>query len=67
MGRQRSVDDAGEGLKDNFETRCEICGATLAAAEISEARELGRAFLCSLHAAELLPAEEQADEEGPGA
>jgi len=47
-------------LEDNFEQRCEVCGAELTAQELHEGRELGRPFLCSVHAAEELPAEEQA-------
>ncbi len=59
--------DAGKHLLEHdpgdFGTRCEICGASLTEAEISEAREGGRSFLCGLHAAELLPAEELSTEE----
>jgi hypothetical protein len=42
-----------EGL---LETACEVCGAPLTASEIHGAREAGRPFLCSVHAAEELPA-----------
>jgi hypothetical protein len=43
-------------LDDLLETRCEVCGAALTAIEIHAAREAGRPFLCSVHAAEELPA-----------
>ena len=52
-----------EALEDNFARRCEICGASLTEAEITEAREGARPFVCGLHAAELLPAEELSLEE----
>ena len=55
--------DIDEPLEDNFGTRCEICGATLTAAEIAEAREAATAFVCGLHAAELLPADELAQQD----
>ena len=41
---------------DLLETKCEACGAPLTTVEIHEAREAGRPFLCSVHAAEELPA-----------
>ena len=42
--------------------RCEECGATLTAAEIQSAIDLGRRPLCSVHAAEEVPvAEEEAE------
>ncbi len=50
--------DVDQPLEDNFGTRCEVCGASLTDAEIVEAREAGRPFVCGLHAAEMLPAEE---------
>ena len=52
------VAELDEPLEDNFASRCEVCGAALTEAEIAEAREAGRSFVCGLHAAELLPAEE---------
>jgi hypothetical protein len=39
-----------------------VCGARLTEPEIEAAREAGGPFLCSVHAAELLPAEETAGE-----
>jgi hypothetical protein len=54
------VADLDEPPDDNFGTRCEICGATLTQAEIAEVREAGSPFVCGLHAAELLPAEDLA-------
>ena len=52
--------DLDEPSDDNFGTRCEVCGTTLTQAEIAEAREAGSPFVCGLHAAELLPAEDLA-------
>lgn len=43
------------GVEDNLEQRCEVCGASLTLAEIGEAREHGRPFVCAVHAAEELP------------
>jgi hypothetical protein len=43
-------------IDELFEANCEVCGAELTAVEIDEAREAGRPFLCSVHAAEELPA-----------
>jgi hypothetical protein len=45
-------------LEDSFERRCQDCGAPLTEAEILTARETGGPFLCSVHSAESLPAEE---------
>jgi hypothetical protein len=61
------VADPDEALQDNFGSRCEVCGASLTHAEIAEAREAGRPFVCGLHAAELLPAEELAQREDDAA
>ncbi len=55
--------DVERGLDENFETRCEVCGAALTVAEIEVARERGRPFACAIHAAELLPADELAQED----
>jgi hypothetical protein len=49
-------------LDDTLERKCTICGARLTALEIEAAREAGGPFLCSVHAAEELPAEDIADE-----
>lgn len=49
-------------LKEPFEARCEICGSELTQPEIHVAREANGPFLCSLHAAEELPAQ---DDEAP--
>lgn len=53
------------GVDDNLECRCELCGATLTAIEIAEAREHGRPFVCSVHAAEELPAVPDDDPQEP--
>jgi len=49
-------------LEGNFGRRCEVCGTRLTSAEIEDAREHGRPFLCSVHAAEGIPADELASE-----
>ncbi len=41
-------------VDDNLARSCEVCGATLTAAEIETSREGGHPFLCSVHAAEQL-------------
>jgi hypothetical protein len=51
-------------LDENFGRTCEVCGARLTEQEIHDAREFGRPFLCSAHAAEDVPAEDLAHEEG---
>ena len=45
-------------LEDTLEHACAVCGARLTRQEILESRESGGPFLCSVHAAEELPAEE---------
>ena len=47
-------------LEDTLERNCAVCGAQLTKQEIIESRESGGPFLCSVHAAEELPAEEAA-------
>ena len=46
-----------------IERTCAECGAALTEEEIRAALEAGGTYLCSVHAAELLPAEEEADSE----
>jgi hypothetical protein len=48
-----------------IERTCTECGAKLTEEEIRAALEAGETYLCSVHAAELVPAEEQAEAE-PG-
>ena len=43
-------------LEDNLEQTCTVCGARLTDLEIEAAREAGGPFLCSVDAAEELPA-----------
>jgi hypothetical protein len=43
-------------LDDTLEQSCTVCGARLTKLEIDAAREQGGPFLCSVHAAEELPA-----------
>ena len=45
-------------LEDTLEQTCTVCGARLTGPEIEAAREAGGPFLCSVHAAEQLPAGE---------
>lgn len=51
-----------QAVEDNVARTCEVCGAALTEQEIKDARDLERPFLCSVHAAEELPAEERAGE-----
>ena len=44
-------------LEETLERSCVVCGARLTTKEIQEARETGGPFLCTVHAAEELPAE----------
>ena len=48
-----------------IERTCAECGAKLTDEEIRAALEAGQAYLCSVHAAELVPAEEQAELDEP--
>jgi hypothetical protein len=50
-------------LEDTLEKTCTVCGAQLTQPEIEAAREAGGPFLCSVHAAETLPAEEMTSDE----
>jgi len=54
-------------IDDTLEQRCTVCGAELTPQEIETAREAGGPFLCSVHAAEALPADEIAADEGDAA
>jgi hypothetical protein len=49
-------------LEDTLEKTCTVCGARLTRGEIEAAREAGGPFLCTVHAAEELPAADVADE-----
>ena len=48
-------------LDDTIQRTCSVCGAKLTTAEIKDAREAGGPFLCSVHVAEALPADEIAE------
>ena len=50
-------------LDDTLETTCTVCGARLTQQEIEAAREAGGPFLCRVHAAEELPADEIVSDE----
>lgn len=54
-----------QSLDPVIERTCTECGATLTEEEIRAALEAGGTYLCSVHAAELLPAEEEAAAEEP--
>lgn len=54
-----------KSLDPVIERTCEECGAELTDEEIRAALEAGQAYLCSVHAAELEPAEEQAELDEP--
>lgn len=49
-------------LEEPFERRCAICGTELTESEIHVAREAGGPFLCGVHVADELPAQ---DDEAP--
>ena len=46
-----------------IERECAECGARLTNAEIEESLEAGGPFLCSVHAAERVPVEEEDEQE----
>jgi hypothetical protein len=48
-----------------IERTCAECGAKLTDEEIKAALEAGGDYLCSVHAAELVPAEEQSQLDEP--
>jgi hypothetical protein len=54
-----------KNLDPVIERTCQECGAKLTEEEIKAALEAGGAYLCSVHAAELVPAEEQAELDEP--
>jgi hypothetical protein len=59
------VDLEERSLDPLLKRRCEECGAELTDREIETSQEAGGPFLCSVHAAEQVPADE-VDEEGKG-
>jgi hypothetical protein len=46
-------------IEEPLERRCEVCGARLTPQEMSDALEAGGPFLCTVHATEELPDEEE--------
>jgi hypothetical protein len=52
-------------LDDTLARTCAECGARLTQGEIEASREAGGPFLCSVHAAETLPADELSAGEDP--
>jgi hypothetical protein len=53
--------DLEERTIESLGDRCKVCGAKLTSEEQAEALERGGPELCSVHAAETLPAEELDD------
>lgn len=51
------------GVEPIVKRTCEECGAELTEGEIRAAMEAGRPYLCSVHAAEAVPAEELPESE----
>jgi CRISPR/Cas system-associated protein Cas10 (large subunit of type III CRISPR-Cas system) len=54
-----------KSLDPVIERTCEVCGAKLTEQEIRAAFEAKQRYLCSVHAAELEPAEDQAELDEP--
>jgi len=54
-----------EGVDPVVQRTCEECGAKLTEGEIRAAMESGGRYLCSVHAAEEVPAEEGPESEPP--
>ncbi|MBJ7329537.1 MAG: hypothetical protein JHC95_06545 [Solirubrobacteraceae bacterium] len=52
--------DLEEQTLERTGDRCEVCDAKLTSAEIQLALETGGAALCSVHAAEVVPLEDDA-------
>jgi hypothetical protein len=52
-----------QNLDPVIEHTCAECGATLTEEEIKAALDAGQPYLCSVHAAEYVPAEEQDEAE----
>jgi len=50
-------------LEDTLEKTCTVCGARLTTQEIEAAREAGGPFVCTVHAAEVLPADDLVSDE----
>ena len=48
-----------EAVEPVIERTCAVCGATLTKQEIADSLETGGDYLCSVHAAELSPTEEE--------
>ena len=53
-----------EGVDPVIERRCAECGATLTEAEIKAALETGGPFLCTVHANEEVPVDEESTAPG---
>ena len=51
------------GVEPVVKQKCEECGAELTEGEIRAAMESGKRYLCSVHAAEEVPAEEAPESE----
>jgi hypothetical protein len=59
----RGMDLEERTLDDTISRECAVCGASLTTQEIEAAREAGGPFLCSVHAAEELPADDLVSDE----
>jgi hypothetical protein len=51
-----------EGVDPVIERRCAECGTPLSSAEIQAALDSGGPFLCTVHATERVPLDEEADQ-----
>lgn len=57
--------DLEEKTLENVGDRCEECGAKLTQREMEQVIESGGPALCSIHAAEVVPVGDEADDEEP--
>ena len=57
--------DLEEHTLESLKDRCEECGAKLTPREMEDALERGGPVLCSVHAAEAVPALEEIDTDEP--
>ena len=57
--------DLEEKTLENVGDRCEECGAKLTQREMEQVIESGGPALCSIHAAEVVPVGDDADDEEP--
>ena len=48
-------------IDDTIARTCSVCGAKLTTQEIKDNRELGGPFLCTVHAMEVVPTEDESE------